>query len=215
MSLVSRQPRRGPRRRLPGGAPPRSTVPIAAPPGPALVKPTFVPRNATGIYALGDTVAWTATLPSGSAPAPGGYLYKIRKNNLEILETGVLDFSKGPSTIDVVVREPMMVYVEVTVPGYEAGAVAKLGAAVAPSKLTPAVPRPADFDQFWDANLKALAAVPIDPVVTPADSRIRRSSCSPSRCAASARPRAPGWRSRSGPARIRRWCSCSGRASTS
>jgi len=145
-------------------------VPIASAPGPALVKPTFVPRNAAGIYALGDTVAWTATLPSDSAPAPGGYLYKIRKNNLEILETGVLDFSKGPATIDVVVREPMMVYVEVTVPGYEAGAVAKLGAAVAPSKLTPAVPRPVDFDEFWDARLKALAAVPIDPVVTPVES---------------------------------------------
>ena len=63
-----------------------------------------------------------------------------------------------------------MVYVEVTVPGYEAGAVAKLGAAVAPSKLTPAVPRPADFDQFWDARLKALAEVPIEPMLTPVES---------------------------------------------
>ncbi len=114
---------------------PLHAQPAAAPVGPPLVKPTFTPRVATGIYALGDTVAWTATLPAGSVPNPGGYLYKIRKNNLEILETGVLDLSKGPATIDVVVREPMMVYVEVTVPGYEAGAVAKLGAAVAPSKL--------------------------------------------------------------------------------
>ena len=32
------------------------------------------------------------------------------------------------------------------------------------------MPRPADFDQFWDAKLKALAAVPIDPVVTPVES---------------------------------------------
>jgi cephalosporin-C deacetylase len=147
-------------------APAQAPMPTAA----ALVKPTFTPRNSTGIYALGDTVAWTAALPAGATPAPGGYLYKVRKNNLEILETGVLDFRTGAATIDVVVREPMMVYVEVTVPGYEAGAVAKLGAAVAPSKLTPAVPRPADFDAFWDAKLKALAAVPIDPVLTPAES---------------------------------------------
>jgi cephalosporin-C deacetylase len=139
-------------------------------PAAALVKPTFTPRHATGIYALGDTVAWTASLPPGATPAAGGYLYKIRKNNLEILETGVLDLSKGPAVIDVVVREPMMVYAEVTVPGYEAGAVAKLGAAVAPGALQPSVPRPADFDAFWDGKLKALAAVPIDPVVTPVDS---------------------------------------------
>ena len=137
---------------------------------PALVKPTFTPRHANGIYALGDTVAWTAALPAGAVANPGGYIYKIRKNNLEILETGVLDFSAGPATIDVVVREPMMVYVEVTSPGYEAGAVARLGAAVAPSRLTPAVPRPADFDEFWAARLKALAAVPIEPVLTPVDS---------------------------------------------
>jgi cephalosporin-C deacetylase-like acetyl esterase len=141
----------------------------ALPPTPA-VKPVFTPKQASGIYALGDTVAWTATIPAGQAPHAGGYLYKIRKNNLEILETGVLDFSKGPATIDVVVREPMMVYVEVTVAGYEAAAVARLGAAVAPSQLTPAVPRPADFDQFWDAKLKALAVVPIDPVLTAVES---------------------------------------------
>ena len=75
-------------------------APIAAPAGPAPVKPVFTPRNATGIYALGDTVAWTATLPAGRRAQPGGYLYKIRKNNLEVLETGTLDFSRGrrPST---------------------------------------------------------------------------------------------------------------------
>jgi cephalosporin-C deacetylase len=155
-------------------AAPLHAQPAAAPAAPvaaaALVKPTFTPRRATGIYAIGDTVAWTATLPSGATPAPGGYLYKIRKNNMEILETGVLDFSKGPATIDVVIREPMMVYVEVTVPGDGPGAIARLGAAVAPSKLTPAVPRPADFDPFWEAKLKALAAVPIDPVVKPVES---------------------------------------------
>jgi len=142
----------------------------AADAGSALVRPTFTPRHANGVYALGDTVAWTAALPAGAVANPGGYIYKIRKNNLEILETGVLDFGAGPATIDVIVREPMMVYVEVTSPGYEAGAVARLGAAVAPSKLTPAVPRPADFDEFWDAKLKALAAVSIEPVLTPVDS---------------------------------------------
>jgi cephalosporin-C deacetylase len=152
-------------------AAPPAPAPATAPnPASALVRPTFTPRLASGTYALGDTVAWTATLPAGATPAAGGYLYKVRKNNLEVLETGVLDFSKGPATIDVVIHEPMMVYVEVTVPGYEAGAVAKLGAAVAPAKLQPSVPRPADFDSFWDRQLAALAKVPIEPVLTPLES---------------------------------------------
>ena len=41
-----------------------------------------------------------------------------------------------------------------------------LGAAVAPTKLAPAAPRPADFDAFWAAKLAALAKVPTNPVLT-------------------------------------------------
>jgi cephalosporin-C deacetylase-like acetyl esterase len=33
--------------------------------------------------------------------------------------------------------------------------------------LKPSVSRPADFDSFWDAKLKALAEIPINPVLTP------------------------------------------------
>jgi cephalosporin-C deacetylase-like acetyl esterase len=33
--------------------------------------------------------------------------------------------------------------------------------------LKPPVPRPPDFDAFWDANLKALDEVPINAVLTP------------------------------------------------
>ena len=38
-----------------------------------------------------------------------------------------------------------------------------LGAAIAPALLQPSVPRPADFDAFWDAKLKALGEIPINP----------------------------------------------------
>jgi cephalosporin-C deacetylase len=44
--------------------------------------------------------------------------------------------------------------------------VATLGAAVAPTKLQPSVPRPADFDAFWAGKLAALKKVPIRPVIT-------------------------------------------------
>jgi len=41
-----------------------------------------------------------------------------------------------------------------------------LGAAVAPEKIAPAVPRPADFDAFWEGKLVELAKIPINPVLT-------------------------------------------------
>src|SRR4030095_873461 len=96
------------RSRAPAAAPVAAQPPASAPPAPAPVRqepvfpyarPMFVPRNATGMYAVGDTVAWTAHLPADIALAPGGYTYKIRKNNQDVLETGVLDFRGGRATI--------------------------------------------------------------------------------------------------------------------
>jgi len=58
--------------------------------------------------------------------------------------------------------------VPVTAPSSGAPAedhVATLGAAVAPTELQPSVPRPADFDAFWAAKLKALRKIPIHPVL--------------------------------------------------
>ncbi len=58
-----------------------------------------------------------------------------------------------------------MVYVEITenTPGVKARA---LGAAVAPEKIAPAIPAPADFDAFWAAKIKALRKVPAKPELT-------------------------------------------------
>jgi cephalosporin-C deacetylase-like acetyl esterase len=45
--------------------------------------------------------------------------------------------------------------------------VAVLGAAVAPTRLKPSVPGPADFDAFWATQLAKLRRIPADPVLTP------------------------------------------------
>jgi cephalosporin-C deacetylase-like acetyl esterase len=42
-----------------------------------------------------------------------------------------------------------------------------VGAAVAPTKISPVVPRPADFDTFWADKLAAQEKIPINPVLTP------------------------------------------------
>ena len=47
-----------------------------------------------------------------------------------------------------------------------------VGAAVAPTKIGLATPRPADFDAFWDAKLRAQADVPINPRLTPVDADV-------------------------------------------
>jgi cephalosporin-C deacetylase len=124
---------------------------------------TFTPFHETGIYALGETAGWTV---SASADLPDPYHYVIKKNNSDIVKSGDLEFTGGHATLEAAVNEPAMLYVEVT--SSAAGSrPMHLGAAVAPEKLQLSAPRPSDFDNFWDGKLKALAAIPINPRLTP------------------------------------------------
>jgi len=142
-------------------------------------EPIFTPFHQNGIYALGEKAGWTVTLPQ-SATSGSHYTYTVKKNNFDVVAAGAIDLSSGSATIWTSLSEPAMLYVEVKpdAPPAQAGsngaapAAAKdtaihLGAAIAPSQLQPSVPRPADFDAFWDGKRKALAAIPINPALTP------------------------------------------------
>jgi cephalosporin-C deacetylase len=100
----------------------------------------------------------------------------VKKNNQDVIATGTLDLSSGRARIEVTLKEPAMVYVEVTprdAQASTAGAMPQpqaLGAAVAPEKLRPSVSRPADFDRFWHSKIRALEAVPENIVLTQKDS---------------------------------------------
>jgi len=123
--------------------------------------PSFTPFNPSGIYALGEKAGWRVTAPPGLAACS----YTVKRNNSDVIKSGTLDLSSGTATVEIALAEPAFLYAEVKCGSEKA---VHLGAAVAPNKLQPSVPRPADFDAFWDAKLKALAEVPIDPVLTPA-----------------------------------------------
>jgi cephalosporin-C deacetylase len=142
---------------------------------------SFAPFKSSGIYELGEKAGWTVKLAEGAAAPAAGYNYVIRKNNSDTIKTGTLDLSSGSATIETTLSEPAMLYVEITpsappaqdsnapaTPGRRGGGstAIHIGAAVAPWSLQPSVPRPADFDSFWDAKLKALSEIPMNPVLT-------------------------------------------------
>ncbi len=122
--------------------------------------PLYVPFHASGIYAQGETAGWYVTLPWGSPSAN----YVIRKNNLDEIGHGKIVPGK-PATIEAKLDEPGMVYVEVTEnsPGAKPKA---LGAVIAPEKIRPSIPAPADFDAFWKSKIAALRKVPAKPELT-------------------------------------------------
>ena len=151
---------------------------------------TFAPYHASGMYEMGETVGWTVT----PGPVQPAYAYKwtIRSNNAVVLREGKLDLSSGADKIEVRVEESGMVYVAIepyaAIPAEPAAETAAghakpaeftsgntgrnnglyaVGAAVAPTKIGLSIPRPEDFDAFWDAKLAAQAKVPINPVLTP------------------------------------------------
>jgi cephalosporin-C deacetylase-like acetyl esterase/lysophospholipase L1-like esterase len=141
----------------------------------------FTPRNPTGIYAIGEKVSWTVTLPKGPATRPDRYQLSIRKNNSEVIQTGELDLSSGTATIETFLNEPGMIYTELTPlslpasqlppPGVMVRSpIIAAGAAVAPTELLPSVPCPKDFDQFWKSNIDLLERIPPNVQLTPADS---------------------------------------------
>jgi len=139
---------------------------------PRAAEPTCTPFNAGGIYALGDRVGWTIARPLEGALAGTQYAYVITKNNAVPVKSGTFDLSAGPAIIEAAIDEPSMVYAQITDASAAAAKPISLGAAVAPWKLLPSAPRPADFDAFWDGKLKALAAVPTNPMLTPSQTSI-------------------------------------------
>ena len=152
----------------------------------------FTPYHANGIYEVGETVGWTVT----PGPAPPTYAYKwtIRRNNSVVLKEAKLDLSSGKATIEIVADQPEMIYVAVEAyddltpaptPAANTGAARftggntgrntglyAVGAAVSPRKIGLSIPRPADFDAFWESKLAAQAKVPINAALTPVETDV-------------------------------------------
>ena len=131
----------------------------------------LTPYEPSGIYRLGETVGWKVVMRPGAHPE-GDYTFTAKKNNLDVIKTGHLDLAGGNASIELTLNEPAMVYVEVSrssAPAAEASSEKPIvvGAAVAPEKLQPVVPKPPDFDSFWRSKIKLLQARPCESRADP------------------------------------------------
>ena len=115
---------------------------------------------------MGETAGWNIAIADNSA-GKHSYSYVIKKNNLDVIKSGEIDLSNGKSSISIQLNEPAMLYTTVF-PKDQPNANEQyvLGAAVAPLKLNPSAPRPADFDSFWTSKVAALQQVPVNPEIT-------------------------------------------------
>jgi cephalosporin-C deacetylase-like acetyl esterase len=172
-------------------APPVTTAPAPAPtapkpagalaPAPAAVpaKPLnpFVVRaekeNAT--YKTGEQVNFTITLaPNSPTPRDADITWAISKDGVPPIINGTGKLVDGKATATAKLDEPgfLLCRVSWTKDGKTHSSLG--GTAVDPLLIKPSLPVPDDFDAFWDAQKKKLAAVPMKSTMTPVPSPAKK-----------------------------------------
>jgi len=128
------------------------------------------------IYQAGETARFVIAVTRGSeAVATGTIAYAI--DDFVTENPPPRDFPRGELELK---GEPLEVAVTSTKPGFlrcevsfRAGTDKPLraaaGAAFSPLAIGPSLPVPDDFDAFWADQKKQLAAVPLEPALTPVD----------------------------------------------
>ncbi|MDR3707894.1 MAG: acetylxylan esterase [Capsulimonadaceae bacterium] len=133
----------------------------------------LAPSHSNGVYAIGEQVIWNVTVEGGDPNTVAGSHYKVSLGGGKILAQGDLDLSKGVAQIVYNADQAVSYLAEVT--ATIDGKLTKSygGAVAAPDRVTPSMPRPADFDAFWASKIAELRAVAPDPVVERGDSGVQ------------------------------------------
>lgn len=156
-------------------AAPATSAPKPASTAPAVKAPAkplnpFVVRaekeNAT--YKIGEPVNFTITLAKNSpAPRDAEVTWSITKDGVPPIVSGKAKLVNGKAMATASLNEPGFLLCRVS--WNQGGKVHSSlgGAAVDPLLIKPSMPVPDDFDAFWEAQKKKLAAVPAKATMTP------------------------------------------------
>ncbi len=130
---------------------------------------TLAPSNANGIYPLGTPVTWNVSFTDGNFTSG---IYTIKRFGGTQIASGTIDLTQpNPQITAPALAEPGTLLAELKATPSGGSQISALGGAIAErDKIRPSLARPADFDTFWASKLAALAAVPMNPVITQADS---------------------------------------------
>ncbi len=115
-----------------------------------------------GVYEVGELASWRALVINRPIyTAPDKIRYTLRKGGGKLLDSGRVKLMRNRARFSHRLARPGTILVDVLVTnraGQSAQALA--GAAVAPEKIRPSQPCPADFDTFWQAKIQELSGVP-------------------------------------------------------
>ncbi len=124
--------------------------------------------HADGIYEIGEEISWTVSVEGVDAAAAAKAYYKIERHGKEQLKRETFDLSAGPQRVMCSLDGPGSVLLSVFIPieGQRHPMRDRCGALVDPDNIKPSMPKPDDFDAFWNEKLAEQDAVPMNAQLT-------------------------------------------------
>lgn len=125
--------------------------------------------RADALYKQGETVTFKLELTLDKRPvADAEVQWTITKDGVPPTTSGKVKLANGAATITGKLEEPGFLLCRATFTSADKKAYTGLGGAgIDPLKIKPSQPVPADFDAFWAAQKKQLAAVPVNARLSP------------------------------------------------
>ena len=136
----------------------------------AAPKVQISPNNETGVYEPGQGVTWNIVVTDDGKPVEGKLAYDVRKGGLTSVAAETIELQAGKAQVAAKRDGPGTLLLTVKYkPEGGKELVAYGGAAYAPAKIVASAPPPDDFDDFWNAKIKELDAVPMNVKLEPVD----------------------------------------------
>ncbi|MBM3888927.1 MAG: acetylxylan esterase [Verrucomicrobia bacterium] len=131
------------------------------------------------IYKKGETVTFTIKLLHDKQPVSDADVsWILTKDGVPPTTNGKAKLAGGTATVTGKLDEPGFLQCRVGFAGPDKlSRVALGGAAIDPLQIKPSLPVPDDFDAFWAGQKKKLAAVPVNPRLTPEKSPVQGVDC--------------------------------------
>lgn len=135
---------------------------------PLLAQPAVEVDREDAIYQVNEPITFRIATTQPVA-------YTISKDGHETIAKGVIEPAAEPATVTASLGEPGFVRIDIRPADQPTTRpIGQAAVAVDPTKIPPSLPVPDDFDAFWEAQKRKLAAEPMEPKLTPVSSRDER-----------------------------------------
>jgi cephalosporin-C deacetylase len=140
---------------------------------------TVATDRADAIYKEGEQVTFTVRLTRDGQPANGSEVeWTMTKDGVPPTTRGKATLDGGTTTVTGKLDEPGFLQCRAVFQGgNRLNRTAVAGAAIQPLGIKPSLPVPPDFDEFWSAQKKKLAALPVNARLTAVKSPALGSEC--------------------------------------